>query len=149
MQASRGRIVRNVKKGSFLNLAVAIGTNRLLAKIHLACMNIKTLTGASMSRRLIAELENPDAASPIKTIKLYENEGHTHELYIDGMHGALIAGHTIKLNCFSRLLNSTSDQETEERIVVGRLVMGIDTFFSTVEWLNSIASQLKTTISSE
>jgi len=102
-----------------------------------------------MSRRLIAETENNDPTSPIKVIKLFENDGHLPELYIDGMHGALVWGSTIKLNCFSRILNTSLEPDTEERVVVGRVVMGVDTFFATVEWLNSIANQIKQSKSSE
>lgn len=69
--------------------------------------------------------------------------GMFQNLFIDGIQGALISSHAIKINCFSRILAPLSEQNTEERVVVGRLVVNIDTFFSSLEILNAITDQIK------
>lgn len=79
-----------------------------------------------------------------QTLKLWESTDRNLEIFIDGAQGVTGTGHTVKLNLFTRRFDSTP--EVENRDVACRLVMGIDTFFSLVDFLNGTSEQLKKTL---
>jgi hypothetical protein len=84
--------------------------------------------------------------------ELYDRPG-APELYVDGFHGFFAAGATIKLNLFTRAfqpsaVDGAAKLEVDRRELAARLVMGVDTFFSVVEALNRVASNLKSHLES-
>ena len=100
-----------------------------------------------MSRRLILEHDQPLSGlkdqTPVK-YKLFETDERNVEIYIDGIQGMRLVGPVVKLNCFTRgAAMPASPGGTEEREVACRLVMGVDTFFSIVEWLKNISADVQ------
>jgi hypothetical protein len=89
-----------------------------------------------MAERLVAKTTQRGQA-----LELYESGDRNPEVFIDGVHGLMVNGATVKLNCFSRSINSTA--EAERRDVACRLVMGVDTFFAVADFLNAQAAQLR------
>ncbi len=89
-----------------------------------------------MAEKLIASLKQGQ-----QTLNLYESTDRNPEIYVDGAQGLMAAGQTLKVNLFTRRMDTTP--QVENRNVACRLVMGIDTFFSLVDFLNSTAEQMK------
>ncbi len=89
-----------------------------------------------MAEKLIGSLKQGQ-----QTLNLYESTDRNPEIYIDGAQGVMAAGQTLKVNLFTRHMDT--NPQVENRNVACRLVMGIDTFFSLVDFLNSTAEQMK------
>src|SRR5262245_18999105 len=100
-----------------------------------------------MARKLLLSTNQPltgHEKQPGATYQLYEDGGINPEIYIDGMQGVVILGPVIKINCFTRgFATPAAAGQVEERDVACRLVMGIDTFFSVVDWLKSVSDDLR------
>jgi hypothetical protein len=94
-------------------------------------------------RRLIIESKQSVGGADA-TYRLYETPGIAQELYIDGMQGLTVVGPVVKINCFTRGAQTPAQTgAVEEREVVCRLVMGVDTFLAITEWLRSVESELR------
>jgi len=107
-----------------------------------------------MTRKLVLETKQHvgDAPSdaPDATFQLYETVGTVAEIYIDGMHGVIVVGSIVKINCFTRGSKAPAKAgETEEREVACRLVMSTETFLSISEWLRRIEADLRLKISNQ
>ena len=89
-----------------------------------------------MAEKLISTLKQGQ-----QTLNLYESTDRNPEIYIDGAQGLMAAGQTLKINLFTRRMDTTP--QVENRNVACRLVMGMDTFFNLVEFLNTTAEQMK------
>lgn len=77
--------------------------------------------------------------------RLYEPTDRQVEVYTDGVQGVVAAGPIIKINWFSRGSTPpvTGPQQIEERDVVVRTVMGLDTFFAVLDFLKSVEAELR------
>lgn len=91
-----------------------------------------------MAEKLIGSLKQGQ-----QTLNLYESTDRNPEIYIDGAQGVMAAGQTLKVNLFTRHMDMDTNPQVENRYVACRLVMGVDTFFSLVDFLNSTAEQMK------
>lgn len=78
---------------------------------------------------------------------LIGDDGTEREIYVDGVHGFMINGLTVKMNLYSRGFHSdgTKILEGERREVVCRLVMALDTLLSLSKYLNEQVERVKET----
>jgi hypothetical protein len=76
-----------------------------------------------------------------KTIEVYESPDNNLEIYVDGVHGMMLSGATVKINCFTR--DFSRDENVDRRSVACRLVMNVETFFDVVHYMNLREQDLK------
>lgn len=82
-----------------------------------------------------------------KTCELYEPEGQNVEVFVDGIQGLEARGPNIKFNFYRAVPNhlpeNERDENLERRVIASRVVMGVDTFLSVVDWLNNTAAEVR------
>jgi hypothetical protein len=97
-----------------------------------------------MTRRLVSEAAESVGGPAGVKYELYEAEGTNPEVYIDGMHGVMLVGSIIKINCFTRGgFPAAKAGEVEQRDVACRLVMGLDTFLNVMDWLKVVDKDIR------
>ncbi len=89
-----------------------------------------------MSGRKIYEGKQGDVL-----VQLYGSEAIDPEFYIDGVHGILNTGSSVKLNLYTLAVDSTADVQRRE--VACRLAMSTPQFVRLVDMLNAYVQQLR------
>jgi hypothetical protein len=79
-----------------------------------------------------------------KVFELFENSVRNPEIFVDGVQGISVAGASIKVNFFTRGASLPLQAPgSERRDVACRLVMGMDTFLSVVDFLKKIEAEFR------
>lgn len=80
------------------------------------------------------------------TFELYEPTDREVEVFVDAIQGMQLKGPNIKINLCRDVPNMEPGGDTADtvkRVVVSRVVMGVDTFFNFVNFLNEHAAKVK------
>lgn len=77
--------------------------------------------------------------------ELYEPSDREVEVFVDGIQGLQAKGPVVKFNLHREIpnLGARKDEKIEKRVVAVRVVMGIDSFINTVDWLYERANELR------
>ncbi|MEF8792808.1 hypothetical protein [Thiohalorhabdus sp.] len=82
-----------------------------------------------------------------KTLELYQSTDQNLEVFVDGMHGSMVASGVIKLNWFTRRFDSS--EEVEKRDLVCQTTMSLETFFNIADYFSKHAEKIKADLASD
>ena len=77
--------------------------------------------------------------------ELYEPTDREVEVYVDGIQGLQARGPVVKFNLHRIIpdFGASKDEKIEKRMVAVRVVMGIDSFITTADWLHERANEVR------
>lgn len=90
-------------------------------------------------KRLIISQQPDDKSTGVE---VYEKE-NLCEVYADGVHGIMINNGMVKFNLFSVAYPDEAQPKIERREIGTRVVCGVESFVSMVEFLNTVVADIK------
>ena len=77
--------------------------------------------------------------------ELYEPTDREVEVFVDGIQGLQATGAVVKFNLHRVIpdFGASKDKNIQKRMVAVRVVMGVDTFVTTIDWLHERANEIR------
>ena len=94
-----------------------------------------------MSDRKIGETTDKNGV----VCELFEPTDREVEIFCDGIQGMQVRGPNVKFNLYRTIpdFRDNKDEKHEKRVVAARIVMGVDTFLSVVDWLSENSKSIR------